>query len=101
MSILVFTAQIAPAHVDEVEAAGRKVFAAVHEAAPDGFRYAVGRIGPATYVTLLEIADGTRNPLRELPEYDEFQAALPGWLTEPSTGGPATLIGSYRLFDQP
>lgn len=99
MSILIFTAQISPEHVEEVEAAGRKVFAAVADAAPDGFRYAVGRIGPSTYVTMLEIADGTRNPLRDLPEYDEFQAALPGWLAEPSVGGPVTLIGSYRVFD--
>lgn len=98
MSILIFTAQISPEHVDEVEAAGRKVFAAVQDAAPDGFRYAVGRIGPSTYVTMLEIADGTRNPLRDLPEYDDFQAALPGWLAEPSVGGPVTLIGSYRVF---
>lgn len=98
MSILIFTAQISPEHVDEVEAAGRKVFAAVEDAAPDGFRYAVGRIGPSTYVTMLEIADGTRNPLRDLPEYDEFEAALPGWLAEPSVGGPVTLIGSYRVF---
>lgn len=99
MSILIFTAQIRPEHVEETEAAGRKVFAAVENAAPDGFRYAVGRIGPATYVTILEIADGTRNPLRDLPEYDEFQAALPGWLAEPSVGGPVTLVGSYRVFD--
>jgi hypothetical protein len=99
MSILIFTAQIRPEHVEEVEAAGRKVFEAVHDTAPDGFRYAVGRIGPSTYVTMLEIADGTRNPLRDLAAYDDFQAALPDWLAEPSTGGPVTLIGSYRVFD--
>jgi hypothetical protein len=99
MTVLVYTAHISPEHVSAVEAAGRRVFAAVHAARPEGFRYAVARLGDATYVTLLEIPDGGRNPLRDIPEYTAFEAALPGWLAEPSTGGPGTLIGSYRVFD--
>lgn len=99
MPVLVYTAHIAPEHVEAVEAAGRRVFAAVRATRPEGFRYAVVRLGEATYVTLLEIPDGGRNPLRDVPEYAAFEAALPGWLAEPSTGGPAAPIGSYRMFD--
>jgi hypothetical protein len=98
MTVLAFIATAAPEQVGDLETAGKRVFAAVDAAAPEGFRYATGRLPDGRYLTLLEIADGTRNPLRDLPEYRDFEAGLAGWLAEPSTGGPVELIGSYRLF---
>lgn len=98
MTVLVFTATIAPEHVPDVEAAGRRVFAAVHAAAPAGFRYSTCRLGDGTYLTLLEIPDGEPNPLPAMPEYQAFLRGLKTWLAEPSTGGPSTVIGSYRVF---
>jgi hypothetical protein len=95
MSVLVSLATIRPEHVGEVEAAGRRLFAAVDRAAPAGLRYAVCRLPDGTYVTLLEGG----GPLRELPEFHEFMAGWPDRLAAPTTGGPAELIGSYRLFD--
>lgn len=100
MSVLVFTATIAPEHVEEVEAAGRTVFAAVEAAKPAGFRYSTCRLDANTYLTLLELPDGQPNPLQAMPEYQEFLSGLRGWLVEPSKGGPATVIGSYRLFGE-
>ena len=98
MTVLVSVATIAPEHVADVEEAGRRLFAAVGAAAPTGFRYAVCRLPDGTYLTLLEVPD-SGNPLSALPEYHQFLAGLKGWLAAPTTGGPATVIGSYRLFD--
>ena len=101
MPVLVSVSEIAPEHVADVEAAGARLFAAVHAAAPPGFRYASVRLPDGvSYVTVLEIPDGTRNPLLDLPEFHEFLAGLDGWLAAPSRGGPATVIGSYRVLGE-
>jgi hypothetical protein len=100
MSVVVINAKIAPEHVAEVEAAARRAFAAVHAAQPEGLRYASLRLADGvSYVILLEAPDGEPNPLFELPEYQEFERGLKGWLAGRPDAGPATVVGSYRLFD--
>ena len=97
MTVLVTLATIAPEHVEAVEDAGRRLFAAVDAAGPADFRYAVCRLPDGTYLTLLEVPD-SGNPLTALPEYHDFVTGLKGWLAAPTTGGPATVIGSYRVL---
>ena len=98
MTVLVSLATVAPEHADDVEAANRKLFDAVEAAAPENFRYAVCKLPDGTYLTVVQVPD-TGNPLVDLPEYKDFLAGLQGWLAAPSTGGPGTVIGSYRVFD--
>ena len=99
MTVLVSVSTIAAEHVADVEAAGSTLFAAVQAAAPEGFRYSTCRLPDGvSYVTILEIPDGTKNPLVGMPEFQDFVAGLDGWLAAPTVGGPATVIGSYRVF---
>ena len=98
MTVIASLATIHPEHVEAVEAAGRRLFDAVAAAAPDGFRYAVGRLPDGRYLTLLEVPD-SGNPLLALPEYQDFIAGFRHWLAGPTTGGPLEVVGSYRVFD--
>jgi hypothetical protein len=99
LSVLIVTAKVAPEHTGDVEAAARRMFAAIERAAPDGVKYASTRLADGTtYVAVLEVADGVDNPLPGIPEFVEFQQGLRGWVAEPPAAGPAGVVGNYRLF---
>ena len=51
-----------------------------------------------TFVVLLQLADDEQNPLVAVPAFRDFQAALPGWVTEAPVVEQLTPVGSYRLF---
>lgn len=99
MNILMVRAKVQPAHVAETEEAVKRVFAALHQAQPEGIRYASCLLADGvTYVALLEIDEGVDNPLPTLPEFRAFQENLKIWVAEPPTTEQATVSGSYRLF---
>ncbi|GHO85871.1 hypothetical protein KSZ_38770 [Dictyobacter formicarum] len=86
-------------HVTEVEAAARRVFAALQQAQPDGIRYSSCRLSDGvTYMALLELDEGVENPLPSLPEFREFQENLKNWMAEPPIPEQLTVVGSYRFF---
>ncbi len=81
----------------EVEAAVRSLFATLEEARPQGVRYTSYRLQDGvTYVVLLQIEEGIDNPLPKVPEFQEFQENLKGWLAEPPAPEQLTAIGDYR-----
>jgi hypothetical protein len=96
MPAIATVTRMAPEHVEEVETAGRKLFAAVEAAHPENLRYAVCRFPDGRYLTLIQ-TEG-RNPLLDLPEFHEFMAGFPTWADGEGEGGPVTVLGSYRLF---
>lgn len=99
MSVLMVQSKVKPESVADVDAAVRRMFAAIEEAQPEGIRYASCRLADGvTYLALLEVDEGVENPLPELPEFQELQASLREWVAEAPSAGPATVIGSYRLF---
>lgn len=100
MSVLMVQARIKEDHVEDVENAVRKMFGAIETAEPGNVRYASckGSDG-ATFVVLLEVADGSDNPLLALPEFRDFQSGLPGWVDGPPATDQLTVIGSFRLFN--
>lgn len=99
MRLMMVQAKIKAESIDEIEAAGRKLFAAIDREQLQGIRYASCRLPDGvTYLNLLELEDGIDNPLPALPEGKEFQENLKGWLAEPPTSQSLTVIGSYRLF---
>jgi hypothetical protein len=100
MSVLMVTAKVKEESVDELETAAKRMFAAIDEQQPSNIRYASGRLADGvTFVALLEVSEGTDNPLRGLPEFREFQEGLRDWVVEPPSAGPVTVVGSYRIFD--
>jgi len=81
----------------DAEAAARTMFAAIDAARPDGVKYASSRVGGNTFVVLLQL-DGEENPLTAIPEFREFQAALPQYLAGPPVVEQLDVLGSYDLF---
>jgi hypothetical protein len=70
-------------NVQQVEAAVKRVFAAIERKQLKGIRYASCRLSDGvTYVALLKLDDGVDNPLPTLPEFREFQENLKNWIAE-------------------
>ncbi len=92
-------AKVRPEAAGELEAAAKDIFAALERTGADNVRYgSCRRPDGVSYVILLQVDEGTVNPLPGLPEYRRFQAALPGWLDGPPQAGPVEVVGSHRLF---
>ena len=99
MYTLMVRSTVKAAHVTDVEAAVKRVFAALQQEQPNGIRYASCRLSDGvTYVALLELDDGVDNPLPVLPEFRAFQEHLKHWMAEPPISEQVTVIGSYRFF---
>jgi hypothetical protein len=99
MNVLMVRSKVKAAHVAEVDAAAKRMFAAIQQAQPQGIRYTSCRLSDGvTYVALLEIDDGVDNPLPALPEFRAFQEGLRQWIAEPPTSEQLTVVGSYRFF---
>jgi len=99
MNILMVRSKVKVTHATEVEAGVKRLFAAIHQAQPEGIRYASCRgADGVTYVVVLEIDEGVDNPLPTLPEFRAFQENLKFWMAEPPTAEQLTVSGSYRLF---
>jgi hypothetical protein len=99
MSVMMLRAAVEPESVADVEAAVTTMFSAIEEARSEGDRYASCRlVHEATFVILLQLADGIENPLLAVTKFKEFQANLQNWLAEPPVPEQLTVIGSYNLF---
>jgi len=99
MNVLMVRATVKAAQVTEIEAAVKRVFAALQHEQPKGIRYASSRLPDGvTYVVLLELDDGVDNPLPALPEFRAFQETLKNSMAEPPISDQLTVIGSYRFF---
>jgi hypothetical protein len=99
MSVQMAQAKIKAEGVTNVQAAAKKMFAALNDAWPEGIRYAWCLLPDGeTFVALVQVDDGVENPLPGLPEFRELQERVEGWLAEPPNAQPLTVIGSYRLF---
>lgn len=98
MSTIQIRAKVRDDAVTEVEAAATAMFAAIEAAAPSGVRYGSAKLADGvTFVVTLHL-DGEDNPLAAIPEFNRFQAGLPGWLAEPPVVEPLSVVGSYRLY---
>jgi len=99
MPTLMTRTKVRPEAVEAVEAAGRRLFAALARSRPAGVRCASARLADnSTFVTVLRLDDGVENPLPGMPEYRELQRVLGEAVVEPPVAGPATVIGDYGLL---
>jgi hypothetical protein len=99
MSVQMAQAKIKAERVTDVQAAAKKMFAAIDAAQPEGIRYASCLLPDGeTFVALLQVDDGVENPIPGLPEFRELQECVEGSRAEPANVQPLTVIGSYRLF---
>jgi hypothetical protein len=99
MKVWIVRATVKAEQVAEIEAAGKRVYAALEREQPQGIRYTTCRLPDGvTYVNLLALDDGVDNPLLTLPEARAFQEGLKTWLAEPPTSERLTVVGAYRFF---
>jgi hypothetical protein len=99
MSVLMAQAKIKAEGVADVEAATKKMFAAIDAVQPEGIRYASVLLPDGeTFVALLQVDDGVDNPIPGLPEFRELQQRVERSRATPPSVQPLTVIGSYRLF---
>jgi hypothetical protein len=100
MSVFTVRARLKDEHVEEAEAAVKRMFAAIEREQIEGIRYASIKLEDGSFLALLELEDGRENPVAALPEAQEFYDALRGWYVEEPEVGPGTVLGSYRLFSE-
>ena len=99
MKVQMVRANVKATAVPEIEAAGKRLLAALELAQPQGMRYTTCRLPDGvTYVNLIAIDDGVDNPLLALPEARAFQEGLKHWQASPPTSEQLTVFGSYRFF---
>jgi hypothetical protein len=99
MSVLMAQAKINAESVTDVQAATKKMFAAINAAQPEGIRYASVLLPDGkTFVALLQVDDGAENPIPALPEFRALQERVESSRAEPPSVQTLKVIGSYRLF---
>ena len=81
MSVQMAQAKIKAESVTDVQAAAKKMFAALDAARPEGIRYAWCLLPDnETFAAFVQIDDGVENPLPALPEFQELQEGIKGSL---------------------
>ena len=87
--------QTRPEAADENARLVADVYAALAEAAPEGFRYTTYRL--ADGVSFVHVADYTDegNPLATLPAFARFQQDIASRVVDGPTPSAATIVGSY------
>jgi hypothetical protein len=90
-----------PECADENQKLVEAVFAALAERRPEGFRYATFRLDDGVsfvHVASLETDEGN-NPLDSLPQFAAFTKDIAARCEQPPAAQPATLVGSYRIYE--
>ena len=99
MPVMMFRANVKSEHVAEVEAAAKTVFSALQDIQPQpqSMHCAAYKLSDGeTFVIMLELAEGTENPLNSVPAYRQFLQSLKAWLVEPASQEQLTVVGSYN-----
>ena len=99
MSVQMAQAKIKAGSVGDVQAATKKMFAAINAAHPEGIRYASLLLADGeTFVAVVQVDDGVENPIPGFPEFQELQEIVDSSRAEPTSVQAGTVIGSYDLF---
>ena len=99
MSVHMAQAKIKAESVTDVQAAAKKMFAAINAAQPEGIRYAWCVLPDGeTFVALVQVDDGVENPIPGSPRVPGAPGRRRGLARRAAQRQPLTVIGSYRLF---
>ncbi|MFF3120853.1 hypothetical protein ACFVRD_00385 [Streptomyces sp. NPDC057908] len=100
MPVLMIRYQVADEGVAEVVDAIEAAFAAVEVQRPEGIRYAYLRqADSAEFISLLDLDEGTENPLPGLEAARRLQTTVAKWAVGTgATPQPFDVLGAYRIF---
>lgn len=94
MSVQIVRFSTTVEQIPEVEAAIKKMFAAIDAAAPTGIEYTAARAGDgAEFLLTLQVTDA--NPLLEIEEALAFRAKVAKWVGAPVPPQPLAVLGHY------
>ena len=100
MSKVVVTYRTTPEKADENAELVERVFEELNEKNPDGIRYATFRLADGVSFVHVAETEGDANPLAETTAFAEFQREIADRCVEGPNPQPATLVGSYRVFEE-
>lgn len=100
MSVLMVRQKVKDGSVDEAEQAVRDLFVTLDRMRPEGLHYASTRVADSsTFVILFELADGIDDPRLAIPQFQQFQERLQGWVDGPPVIEQLEVVGTYNLFE--
>jgi hypothetical protein len=88
--------KVKPERAAENEELVRAVYEELHDAAPDGFRYATFQLDDGVTFVHFSLGDGPP-PLGDLEAFRRFQADIAERCDEPPVLSELRQVGSYRL----
>lgn len=88
--------RVKPDRVAENEALVRAVYKELHDAQPDGLRYATFRLDDGVSFMHIALHEGEGTPLTSLPAFERFQQGIADRCDEPPRVTDVREIGSYR-----
>ena len=77
----------------------KAVFAQLAEQQPDGLRYIAIRLDDGVSFIHVAVNENDRNPLTELPAFEEFTSTIKERCTEGPVPVNGTVVGSYGNAD--
>jgi hypothetical protein len=102
MKTIVVRYETKPERADENQRLVENVFAALHELEPDGFGYATFRLEDGvTFVHVARERAAGGTSLNDVPAFQAFLADIADRCARPPAASEATVVGSYRFFDEP
>ena len=99
MSVTMVRQKVKDGKLDEAVGAVRDLFTVLDRLRPEGLRYASTRVAEsATFVILVELANGAEDPRPTIPEFTHFQELLKTLVDGPPLIEHLDVVGSYNLF---
>jgi hypothetical protein len=78
-----------------------RVFAELKAAQPEGVRYLSLRLEDGSFVHFVESEPDAANLLTRLSAFKAFQDGIRDRCVEPPQAGSATIVGNYRMLNEP
>ena len=89
-----------PEATDENQRLIEAVFAELRLKAPQSLRYMTLRLADGSFVHLVESREGD-NTLSAMDAFRAFQSGVRERCSEPPQFNEATIVGNYRMLDEP
>lgn len=90
-----------PETADENAELVAAVFAELKASQPDGVRYVTLRLEDDTFIHLVESEDDGSSSIPKLAAFQAFQRGIRDRCVEPPMPRGATIVGNYRMLDEP
>jgi len=101
MSMLTARFKLKKESVAPFEVTCDRILSALAHAQPKGLRYTWCKLPDGvTFLGLLELEEGVKNPLPDMPAGKEFLENIKNWVVEPPIREELSVFGSYESVDK-